>query len=111
MSARKAVSIPAALIRGGTSKGLFFDAECLHVAFGSVLARREAFLARCLGSPDSSGMQMDGLAGAITSSSKVCLLSRSTKPKFDSDWDFGQVGIKDGVIDWNGSCGNLAAGV
>lgn len=105
------LSIPACLIRGGTSKGLFFSGPDLRSAFGSDLARRDTFLARAMGSPDDSGMQMDGLGGAITSSSKVVIVSPPSRPGFDLDWEFGQVGINDGVIDWTNSCGNLASGL
>ncbi|KAI9024563.1 methylitaconate delta2-delta3-isomerase [Hyaloraphidium curvatum] len=106
---RQMLAVPAALIRGGTSKGLFFGSADLHAAFGADLARRDAFISRALGSPDASGMQMDGVGGAISSSSKVCIIGKSAREGFDLDWEFGQVGIKDGKIDWKGSCGNLAS--
>jgi hypothetical protein len=56
-------------------------------------------------------MQLNGLGGGISSTSKVCVLSRSERAGCDVDYLFGQVGIKDRRIDWSGSCGNLAAGV
>lgn len=102
------LSIPACIIRGGTSKGLFFHRPDLLRVFGADRTRRDAFLARCLGSPDASGMQIDGVGGAISSTSKVCVLGPSEQPGFDLDWEFGQVAM-DGSIDWKGSCGNLAS--
>lgn len=94
-------------MRGGTSKGLFFDPADLPAD----PAKRDALLLRVLGSPDPYGTQIDGLGGATSSTSKVALVSRSTRPGFDVDYRFGAVAVGEPVIDWSGNCGNLSAAV
>ncbi|HWY25130.1 MAG TPA: 2-methylaconitate cis-trans isomerase PrpF [Nevskia sp.] len=100
-------SIPALYMRGGTSKGLFFRVEDLPAD----AAQRDALLLRASGSPDPYGKQIDGMGGATSSTSKVVILSRSAQPGCDVDYLFGAVAIERAVIDWSGSCGNLAAAV
>jgi len=100
--------VPAYLIRGGTSKGLFFN--------GSSLPRwpkqqLDNFFLRALGSPDPYGEQIDGLGGGSSSTSKIAIITRSTDPSYDVEYLFGQVDIKRSVVDYTGSCGNMAAGV
>ena len=101
------IRFPAVWMRGGTSKGLFVDPADLPAD----PARRDARLLRALGSPDPYGTQMDGLGGATSSTSKVALVSRSTRPGFDLDYRFGAVAVGEAVIDWSGNCGNLSAAV
>ena len=101
------IRIPAVWMRGGTSKGLFVDPADLPAD----PAQRDALLLRALGSPDPYGTQMDGLGGATSSTSKVALVSRSTRPGFDLDYRFGAVTVSEAVIDWSGNCGNLSAAV
>ncbi len=101
------IRLAATWMRGGTSKGLFFDAADLPVD----LAVRDAFLLRATGSPDPYGTQIDGVGGATSSTSKVVLVSRSRRTGFDLDYRFGAVDIKHPVIDWSGNCGNLSAAV
>lgn len=99
--------IPAAWMRGGTSKGLFLLADDLPPA----PAIRDALLMRLIGSPDPYGKQIDGLGGATSSTSKVVIVSASSRPGHDVDYLFGQVPIDGGHIDWSGNCGNLTAAV
>jgi len=97
----------AALIRGGTSKGLFFNSKDLP----SVQEERDAFLLSVMGSPDPSHMQLNGVGGGISSTSKVAIISPSAHPNIDVDYLFGQVSLTEPKIDWEGSCGNLATAV
>ena len=99
--------VPATWMRGGTSKGVFFLPDDLPAE----PARRDALLLRTIGSPDPYGRQIDGLGGATSSTSKVVLVSRSAQPGCDVDYLFGQVAVEEPLIDWSGSCGNLAAAV
>jgi probable AcnD-accessory protein PrpF len=99
--------IPAVYMRGGTSKGVFFLAGDLP----SDPARRDAILLRVIGSPDRYGKHIDGMGGATSSTSKVVILSKSTRPGCDVDYLFGAVAIDAPVIDWSGNCGNLSAAV
>lgn len=94
-------------MRGGTSKGVFFRASDLP----SNPAERDALLLRIVGSPDPYGQQMDGMGGGSSSTSKVALLSSSQRPGHLVDYLFGAVAIDRPLIDWSGSCGNLAAAV
>ena len=91
--------IQASLIRGGTSKGLFFSE---HLP--------DQLLALALGSPDETSMQLDGVGGGITSTSKIAIVT--PRPgDLDVDYLFGQVDLSSGRVDWSGSCGNLVAAV
>lgn len=97
--------IPATLIRGGTSKGLFFDENDLP----SNQEERDKLLLAIMGSPDPTGMQLNGMGGGISSTSKVAIISRSKRSKIDINYLFGQVDLREPKIDWQGGCGNLAA--
>ncbi|WP_367066612.1 2-methylaconitate cis-trans isomerase PrpF [Oryzisolibacter sp. LB2S] len=99
--------IPATYMRGGTSKGVFFDAKDLPPPG----PQRDAILLRVLGSPDPYGKQIDGMGNASSSTSKAVILSRSTRPGHDVDYLFGQVSIDRPLVDWSGNCGNLSAAV
>jgi probable AcnD-accessory protein PrpF len=99
--------IPAVYARGGSSKGVFFRRDDLPVD----PAARERLLLRVIGSPDPYGKQIDGMGAATSSTSKVVILSKSTRPGCDVDYLFGQVAIDRPVIDWSGNCGNLTAAV
>jgi 2-methylaconitate isomerase len=99
--------IPTSLMRGGTSRGLFFRSEHLPDAG----ALRDAVILRAYGSPDPYGRQIDGLGGGTSVTSKVAIISRSNEPGCDVDYFFGQVDIKRALVDYTGSCGNLSAAV
>jgi len=107
MSNSPQIKIPATYLRGGTSKGVFFDAKDLPPPG----PQRDAILLRVLGSPDPYGKQIDGLGNASSSTSKAVILSRSTRPGHDVDYLFGQVSIDQPFVDWSGNCGNLSAAV
>lgn len=98
-------SIPAVLMRGGTSKGVFLKREDLP---GDRPLWDEIIL-RIFGSGDP--MQIDGLGGSHTHTSKVMIVWRSEKPGIDVEYLFGQVGIERRFIDWSGNCGNLTSAV
>jgi probable AcnD-accessory protein PrpF len=99
--------IPAVIMRGATSKGLFFRHDDLPFAPDL----RDRIILRALGSPDPYGRQLDGLGGATSSTSKVAIISPSPRNDCDVDYLFGQVGIERNFVDFSGSCGNLAAAV
>ncbi|MCU1722854.1 2-methylaconitate cis-trans isomerase PrpF [Pseudomonas sp. 5P_5.1_Bac1] len=105
------IKIPATYIRGGTSKGVFFNLQDLPEAAQLPGAARDALLLRVIGSPDPYGKQIDGMGGATSSTSKTVILSRSIKPEHDVDYLFGQVSIDKAFVDWSGNCGNLSAAV
>ena len=105
------IKIPATYMRGGTSKGLFFNLEDLPSAAQQPGAARDALLLRALGSPDPYGKQIDGLGNATSSTSKAVILSKSSRAGHDVDYLFGQVSIDQPLVDWSGNCGNLTAAV
>lgn len=100
-------SCRAIFMRGGTSKGLFFLAGDLP----SDRAVRDAFILRAIGSPDPNGRQLDGMGGGASSLSKAMIVSRSSRPGIDVDYDFAQVSVERELIDWRGNCGNLSSAV
>jgi len=105
------IKIPATYMRGGTSKGVFFNLEDLPKEAQVAGAARDAILLRVIGSPDPYGKQTDGMGGATSSTSKTVILSKSSQPNHDVDYLFGQVAIDKAFVDWSGNCGNLSAAV
>jgi probable AcnD-accessory protein PrpF len=105
------IKIPATYMRGGTSKGVFFNLRDLPLAAQIPGETRDKLLLRVIGSPDPYGKHTDGMGGATSSTSKVVILSKSEQTDHDVDYLFGQVAIDNPFIDWSGNCGNLTAAV
>jgi 4-oxalomesaconate tautomerase len=99
------LSIPCLLMRGGTSKGPYFKASDLP----SDIAARDRVLLAVMGSPDIR--QIDGLGGTDTLTSKVAIVSPSTREGVDVDYLFAQVDITRPIVDTGPSCGNMLSGV
>jgi len=98
-------AIPCLLMRGGTSRGPYF----LRRDLPDDDAVRDRVLLAAMGSPDLR--QIDGLGGADTLTSKVAIVSPSTRPDIDVDYLFAQVSIDRAFVDTAPSCGNMLAGV
>ncbi|MEQ1611869.1 MAG: 4-oxalomesaconate tautomerase [Hyphomicrobiaceae bacterium] len=98
-------AIPCIFMRGGTSRGPYFKASDLPTD----VATRDRVLLAAMGSPDVR--QIDGLGGADTLTSKVAIVSKSTRPGVDLDYLFAQVDIKRPLVDTAPSCGNMLSGV
>lgn len=111
MSFKPQLKIPASYMRGGTSKGVFFNVLDLPAAAQVPGPLRDALLLRVIGSPDVYGKQIDGMGGATSSTSKVVILSPCTQPNHDVDYLFGQVSVDKAFVDWSGNCGNLSSAV
>ncbi len=92
-------------MRGGTSKGPFFLASDLP---GDVETRDRVLLA-AMGSPDTR--QIDGVGGADPLTSKVAIVSRSSRPGIDVDYLFAQVSVDRPLVDVAPTCGNMLGGV
>jgi len=105
------VKIPATYIRGGTSKGVFFNLTDLPERCQVPGEARDNMLLRVIGSPDPYGKQTDGMGGATSSTSKTVILAKSDVADHDVDYLFGQVAIDKAFVDWSGNCGNLTAAV
>ncbi|MFM2150351.1 MAG: hypothetical protein RLZZ187_2657 [Pseudomonadota bacterium] len=97
--------IPCVLMRGGTSRGPYFLADDLPAD----PAARDAVLLAAMGSPHP--MQVDGIGGAQTLTSKVAIVSRSATPGVDVDYLFAQVDVGRAIVDTRPNCGNMLAGV
>jgi 4-oxalomesaconate tautomerase len=98
-------AIPCTLMRGGTSKGLFFRAEDLPADS----AHRDRVLLAAMGSPDVR--QIDGMGGAHPLTSKVAVISRSRREGADLDYLFLQVAVDRAEVSDSQNCGNLLAAV
>jgi 4-oxalomesaconate tautomerase len=97
--------IPCTLMRGGTSKGLYFHAPDLPVDRQA----RDRVLLAAMGSPDIR--QIDGLGGAHPLTSKVAVVSRSERADADVDYLFLQVAVDKAEVSDSQNCGNMLAGV
>lgn len=111
MSQTPQIKIPATYMRGGTSKGVFFNLTDLPEAAQVQGAARDNLILRVIGSPDPYAKQTDGMGGATSSTSKSVILAKSTVADHDVDYFFGQVAIDKAFVDWSGNCGNLSAAV
>ena len=101
------MSLPAVLMRAGTSKGLF-----IHRAHLPPLeADWEGPLLAAMGSRYNDTRQLDGLGGATSVTSKVAVVAPSNRPGIDVDYTFVQVAVGLDKIDLSGNCGNMVSGV
>ncbi len=98
-------AIPCTVMRGGTSKGLYF----LSGDLPSDAPTRDAVLVAAMGSPDLR--QIDGMGGAHPLTSKVAVVSASSRPDADVDYLFLQVVVNAPRVDAGQNCGNILAGV
>ncbi|CAK4067840.1 2-methylaconitate cis-trans isomerase PrpF [Vibrio sp. 16] len=105
------IKVPATYMRGGTSKGVFFNLADLPIEAQQPGKQRDDLLLRVIGSPDPYAKQIDGMGGATSSTSKTVIVSKSATPDHDVDYLFGQVSIDKPFVDWSGNCGNLSAAV
>ncbi|WP_039974369.1 2-methylaconitate cis-trans isomerase PrpF [Vibrio jasicida] len=110
-SKKSQIKVPATYMRGGTSKGVFFNLEDLPQPAQVAGEARDKLLLRVIGSPDPYAKQVDGMGGATSSTSKTVIVSRSERAEHDVDYLFGQVSIDKPFVDWSGNCGNLSAAV
>ena len=97
--------IRAALMRGGTSRGLF-------VMRGDLPAQpewRDQVILRMYGSPDVR--QIDGVGGADSLTSKLAIIGPPTRDDADVDYTFAQVSIQEPFVDYAGNCGNISSAV
>lgn len=92
-------------MRGGTSKGGYF----LKSDLPSEVTERDAFLLRVMGSPDQR--QIDGMGGADPLTSKVAIVSASSRDGIDVDYLFLQVFVDQAIVSEAQNCGNILAGV
>jgi len=105
MSINKKYRLPCMIIRGGTSKGLYF----LEKDLPKEQAERDQVLLKVMGSPDMK--QINGLGGATSVTSKVAIIKVSSRPDADVDYTFAQVSVDKPLVSYKGNCGNISSGV
>jgi 4-oxalomesaconate tautomerase len=98
-------AIPCLFMRGGTSRGPFFNAADLP----SDIATRDKVLLAVMGSPDRR--QIDGLGGAHPLTSKVGIVRPGSQPGVDLDFLFAQLQPDNDTVDTTPNCGNMLAAV
>ena len=98
-------AIPVLFMRGGTSRGPFFNEKDLPAE--SEL--RDKVLLAVMGSPDRR--QIDGLGGAHPLTSKVGIVRQSATEGVDLDFLFAQLQPDKDSVDTTPNCGNMLAAV
>ena len=98
-------SVRCTFMRGGTSRGPFFEQRDLPAE----ISVRDRVLLAAMGSPDER--QIDGLGGADMLTSKVAIVSPSEQDGIDVDYLFAQVWLDKAIVDTGPSCGNMLAGI
>jgi len=98
-------AIPCVLMRAGTSRGPFFLREWLPADD----RERDEALIGAIGASDL--LQVDGVGGGSTLTSKVAIVSKSSQPGCDVDYLFAQVGVGRKSVDTRPNCGNMLSGV
>jgi probable AcnD-accessory protein PrpF len=111
MDSTKQIPVRATYMRGGTSKGVFFNQKDLPLQAQNPGAERDKLLLRVIGSPDPYGKQIDGMGNGTSSTSKVVIIGPSDREDCDVHYLFGAVSIDAPVVDWSGNCGNLSSAV
>jgi len=92
-------------MRGGTSKGLLFNKKDLP----NDKRKLTKYLLAAMGSPDIR--QINGMGGATSVTSKVCIISKSQETGIDIDYFFAQVLVDQASVDYGPTCGNMLSAV
>ncbi len=95
-------------IRGGSSKGLYFNSSDLP---SDQEEKDRILIAAMCGRGPEDVRQIDGLGGADPLTSKVGIVSLSQRSDADLDYEFVQVVLGGGKTDRTQNCGNILAGV
>ena len=98
-------AIPYIFFRGGTSRGPYFNR--------SDLPEDRKTLSQVLIAVLGSGqpLNIDGIGGGASVTTKVAMLSRSDDPWADIDYFFAQVSVTDRQVDYRPTCGNILSAV
>lgn len=102
---KKQTAIPCTIMRGGTSRGPYFLASDLP----QDRVIQDRVLSAAMGSGNS--MQVNGVGGGFTLTSKTAIVSPSEHPDADIDYLFAQVSVDETSVDVGPSCGNILSGV
>src|SRR3972149_2512739 len=85
--------VAAVVMRGGTSRAVFFHKH--HLPEDPAL--RDRVMLAIFGGGDPYGRQIDGLGGAVSTTSKAAII--------------GQVSVTTPLVDYGGNCGNISSAV
>lgn len=98
-------AIPFLFMRGGTSRGPYFNR--------ADLPDDRDTLAQVLLAAVGSGhpLNIDGIGGGNAVTTKVAMLSRSEDDWADINYFFAQVSVEDCTVDFKPTCGNILSGV
>jgi len=97
--------IPYFFMRGGTSRGPYFNRADLPEDL-DVLAQ---VLIAAVGS--GHRLNIDGIGGGDAVTTKVAMLSKSEDDWADIDYFFAQVSVEKQLVDFKPTCGNILSGV
>jgi len=97
--------IKCVMMRGGTSRGMFFLASDLPPS----PIERDSILLSIMGS--GHPLQIDGVGGGNPVTSKVAIISPASRPDADVDYLFAQVQVDKALVDVSANCGNMLAAV
>lgn len=100
-------SLPAVLMRAGTSKGLFIHRSHLPPSQDEWATP----LLAAMGSKHNDVRQVDGVGGGTSVTSKVAVVAPSSRPGVDVEYTFVQVAVGSENVDLSGNCGNICSGV
>jgi 2-methylaconitate cis-trans-isomerase PrpF len=99
------IRIRCAIVRGGTSKGIFIMKNDLPA--DPII--RDKVVRAVFGSPDIR--QINGLGGADPLTSKLAVIGPPSRAGCDCDYIFAQVDINSKKIIWDEICGNIISAV
>lgn len=101
------LSYPCILMRGGSSKGLFF----VESALPSDPVLRDKVCVRAFGGPDPHGKQINGVGGTLANMNKLAIISKREGEENTVNYAFGQVDIYSWEIGRKATCGNISTAV
>ena len=98
-------AIPFLFMRGGTSRGPYINR--------ADLPEDQEALAQVLIAMIGAGhpLNIDGIGGGVSVTTKVAMLSRSQDDWADIDYFFAQVSVEERRVDFKPTCGNILVGV
>jgi len=97
--------IPCILMRGGTSKGPYFNAADLPSDRDELVQ----VLIKAVGA--GHPLNINGVGGGNAVTTKVAILSSSEDEWADVDYFFAQVAVEKELVDFSPTCGNILSGV
>ena len=97
--------IPFLFMRGGTSRGPYFNAADLPSDRDTIAK----ILLQVVGA--GHPLNIDGIGGGNAVTNKVAMLSRSADDAADIDYFFAQVSVLEQLVDFKPTCGNILSGV